>query len=241
MNTNVFLARAFLELIFRLPILWRIKKSKSSLTENEYMAAVAKGASGIIEKYMKITGSTLNIKGKENIPKEEAVLFVANHQGNFDLSVFLYGIDKPKGYVSKMEASKIPLMSAWMREMRCLFIDRDDLRQSAAIITEGVKLLKNGYSLVVFPEGSRSRGLEVGEFKGGSFKLATKSNVPIIPVSLNGSYKIMEMNKNRVIGGRIDAIIHPPLFTKGLTREETAEIPQKVKEIILNGVKELQS
>jgi 1-acyl-sn-glycerol-3-phosphate acyltransferase len=115
--------------------------------------------------------------------------------------------------------------------MKCVFMDRNDIRQSVQAINEGVDLLKQGYSMVIFPEGTRSKGETMGEFKQGSFKLATKAGVPIVPVAIKGSYKMME-EKGFIRPASVEVIISKPISTEGLTREELQQLPDRVKEII---------
>lgn len=181
---------------------------------------------------LKVSGAKVNVHGLENIPKDIPVLFVSNHQSNFDINLFMSLIDKPKGYVSKIEMAKIPLISTWMKYIHCVFMDRSSLKKSAAAIIEGVNILKSGYSLVIFPEGTRSKGGSMGEFKAGSFKLATKANVPIIPVTINGSYKLMEANNNRIKPSEVDLYIHPMIETSNLTKEEEKQLHTTVENII---------
>lgn len=181
---------------------------------------------------MKLSGATVKVFGEENIPPDQGVLFVSNHQGNFDIALFMAYIDKPKGYIAKVELKKIPLLRTWMSYMNCIFMDRGDMRQSAKAILEGIELLKRGHSLVLFPEGTRSRGNQMGNFKAGSFKLATKSKVPIVPVTINGSYKLMEQNGGKVKPASVEIHIHPMVETDSLTKEEEIALPSKIKTII---------
>ena len=113
------------------------------------------------------------------------------------------------------------------------FMDRNDMKQSAQTIIDGIKQLKAGINMVIFPEGTRSKGAPVGEFKAGSFKLATKSKAPIVPVTIDGTYKVMEGNKNKIKPAEINLIIHEPIYTDKLTKEEIAELPEKVRSIIV--------
>lgn len=181
---------------------------------------------------VKLSGARVKVEGLENIPKDRAVLFVSNHQSNFDIALLMSFIDKPKGYISKIEMAKLPLLRSWMKNINCVFMDRSSLKKSAEAIIEGVKVLKEGHSLVIFPEGTRSKGNTMGEFKGGSFKLATKAKVPIIPVTINGSYKLMEANNNKIKPADVTVYVHPPVETANLSKEELLELPDKVKDII---------
>ncbi|GAA0766645.1 lysophospholipid acyltransferase family protein [Clostridium subterminale] len=181
---------------------------------------------------LKYSGATVSVYGKGNIPNNIPVVFISNHQGNFDIPLLMSYINKPKGFIAKIETLKIPLVRTWMRYIHCVFMDRSNLRKSASAIIEGVKIIKEGHSLVIFPEGTRSKGGPLGEFKSGSFKLATKSNAPIVPITIKGSYKLMEANNNRIKAANVELFIHPPIETKNLSKEEQEKLPDMVKEII---------
>ena len=179
-------------------------------------------------------GSRFHIEGLENIP-DETVLFVSNHQSNFDIAVLLTYLPVPHGYVSKIEMTKVPVLHQWMRHMRCIFIDRKSLRQTAGKILEGINILKSGHSLVLFPEGTRSKSETMLDFKAGSFKLATKAEVPIVPISINGTYRILEANGGWIAPTDVYVKIHPAIPTKGL--EDLQSLPDKVHKIIEEGLK----
>jgi len=184
------------------------------------------------------SGSTAEVVGLENIPKDSAVLFVSNHQGHLDYAVFLGYIDKPKGYVSMHKAKNAPIVGKWMLDMDCIFLNRDNIRQAMTTINQGIELLKSGWPLVVFPEGRRSKGNTIAAFKAGSLKLATKSKVPIIPVTLDGTYKIIEANNGWVVPAHVRVTIHPAIETANLKNEELKNLPTKVREIIASALEE---
>ena len=186
---------------------------------------------------MRIAGAKISILGLENLPKDETVLFVSNHQSNFDIPLLLSIIDIPKGFIAKKELASLPFISTWMKYINCIFMDRDNLRKSAESIVDGIKLLKSGYSMVIFPEGTRSKGGPVDEFKGGSFKLATKSKCKIVPLTINGTYKLMEANNNKVKGAQVELVIHPSIDVSSLSKDETENLPETVHSIITNAYK----
>jgi 1-acyl-sn-glycerol-3-phosphate acyltransferase len=183
---------------------------------------------------VRLSGSKITVSGEENIPKDTAVLFVSNHQGNFDIPILLGYIQKPKAFISKIEVKKMPFIGTWMEQLNCLFMDRKNVRQSVKAINEGARLLQNGTSLVIFPEGTRSKGDGMAEFKTGSFKLATKSGVPITPVTINGSYKIMELQGFWIKPAEVHIVVHPPIYPQ---QEEAKELALKSERIIKEGVK----
>ena len=186
---------------------------------------------------MKAAGARINIVGLENIPKDQTLLFVSNHQSNFDIPLLLSCIDVPKGFIAKKELENWPFISTWMKYINCIFMDRDNLRKSAEAIVDGIKLLQSGYSMVVFPEGTRSKGKPVNEFKGGSFKLATKSKCSIVPITINGTYKLMESNNNLVKSADIELVVHPLIETSKLNKEDLEKLPETVHSIISNKYK----
>jgi 1-acyl-sn-glycerol-3-phosphate acyltransferase len=186
---------------------------------------------------MNASGAKINVIGVDNLPKDQTVLFVSNHQSNFDIPLLLSAIDMPKGFIGKKELENWPFISTWMKYMNCIFMDRDNLRKSAQSIVEGINLLKSGYSMVIFPEGTRSKGQPVGEFKGGSFKLATKSKCPILPITINGTYKLLESNNNMIKGANVELVIHPPIDVTKLSKEELENLPETVHSIISGSYK----
>lgn len=184
--------------------------------------------------------SKLNIQGMENLPDKGPVVFVGNHQGYADIFAYCAAFQKFQfGFVAKDNLSKIPLYGEWIRRIGSVFIERDDARASLQAIKEGIKKIESGYSLVIFPEGTRSKGKDPGEFKKGSLKLATKPGVPIIPVTINGSYRMFE-EKGYLKGTNIDMIVHPLIETKGMSRQDEKELTEKVEKIIVDGLHKLQ-
>ncbi|WP_029452899.1 lysophospholipid acyltransferase family protein [Clostridium algidicarnis] len=181
-------------------------------------------------KTIKIIGMEIEVIGKDNIPKE-ACLFVANHQSYFDVPALIYAIDKPIGFVAKKELEKIPVYKSWMLDIKSVFIDRNNAREAIKTINEGVQYLKEGYSMGIFPEGTRSKSKHMGEFKKGSLKLATKSKVPIVPISINGTYKAFE-ETGLLKRASVKIIIDKPIYTKDLTKEEENKLSDDLRNLM---------
>lgn len=183
---------------------------------------------------VRFTGSAVDVVGVEKIP-EGHVLFVSNHQSNFDIPLLMGYVPKFKGFVAKIELERVPVISWWMKKMDCLFLDRQDMRQSLKVILQGIDLLKAGHTMVIFPEGTRSRSHEMGEFKKGSLKLAVKSGVPIVPVTIDGSYTLFE-ERNRIRKSHVKVTIHDPVYTKDMTREQEDGLVDQVYQVIEKGL-----
>ena len=115
--------------------------------------------------------------------------------------------------------------------MQCVFLKRDSPKQSIEAMAKGVETVKQGYSLVIFPEGHRSKGGPVQKFKSGSFKLAFRSEVPIVPVTIDGTWHLFE-EKRKPNPADIKITYHPPIQTKGLTKEEQQKLPETVQQIV---------
>lgn len=189
---------------------------------------------------MEMFGSTVNVKGLENLPDKGPVVMVGNHQGYADIFAYCAAFRNFQfGFVAKEDLASIPLYGEWIRRIRSVFIKRNDSRAALKAISEGIEYIENGFSLVIFPEGTRSKGPVPGPFQKGALKLATKPGVPIVPISLNGSYKMFE-EKGYLKGAQIDIIVHKPIETKDITRQEEKELSDKVEKIITDGVRELQ-
>ena len=142
------------------------------------------------------------------------------------------------GFVAKKEMRFWPLIGWWMSSVYCLFLDRKDRKQGITTILEGVKYVKKGISMWIFPEGTRSKTEgEMLPFKHGSFKLATKSEAPIVPVALNGSGKIFDDHPPIIKKGKVRVEFLTPIETKGLSPEELNNLPDRVHAMIVEKVK----
>jgi 1-acyl-sn-glycerol-3-phosphate acyltransferase len=221
----------WVSLIFTLPFLLWTKILDKQGKEDQRIKVVNKTASVWSRSVVNLSGAKVTVEGLENLP-EGPVVFIGNHQGNFDIPILLSFIDKPKAFIAKIETLKLPFVSSWMRQMKCVFMDRNDIRQSITAINQGVQYLKEGYSMVIFPEGTRSGSVEMGEFKAGSFKLATKSGVPIVPIAINGSYNIMGKKSLIVKPAEVSVKILKPIETAKLSKEELKTLHDRVYEEI---------
>lgn len=191
-------------------------------------------------KVVKYFEADVNIINPENMPDHGPVVYICNHQSYADILTFFYVLRKHQAsFIAKDALKKIPLFGDWVTKTRGIYIHRGDARASLQTINQGVEYLKQGFSLIIFPEGTRSRSSEMADFKPGSFKLATKARVPIVPVTINGGYKTFEEHGVMTKGAHIDFMVHPAIDTAGLSRQELAELPEKVEAIVRGGLEDI--
>ena len=219
-------------LLFMVPRVFLLKRKKKKLPPLEFTALANKYVQKWAKSQMKLMGAKPDIRGLENIPKDRAVVFISNHQSYVDIGSMLAFVDKPKGFVSKREVIKAPVISSYMKYINCVFMDRSDIKLAAKAINEGIQNIKNGNSMVIYPEGTRSKANTMLSWKAGSFKLATKSNAPIIPVTMYDSFMLLEENHYRIKPNKIIMIFGEPIETAGLSKEDQAELPDKIKQVI---------
>jgi len=217
---------------FKKPKFNSLKEKKSKEEAEKYLFETAKNWSKFV---LKAGGLNLTVIGKDNIPNEPC-LFVGNHQSNFDIPAILSNMNRITGAVAKKEMDNIPIMTYWMRQIHCVFMDRENPREALKAIAEGVENLKNGYSMLIFPEGTRSKSNNMGEFKKGSMRLAIKAGVPIVPVTLFDTYKVMEGNNGKIKNANAKLIIGKPIYLDDMSKEEKANVSDVVQNIIQNNL-----
>lgn len=178
-----------------------------------------------------VAGVRVTVKGLEQIP-DCPVVFVSNHQGNFDIPIMLAWLNRPHPMLAKSQLLKVPFIRSWMSLLECVFIDRKNTRQSVLALSQSAKLVKRGYSIVIFPEGTRSQCDTMGEFKYGAFRVATKAGAPIVPLRIDGSWRVMEGNHNFIRPAHVTLTVLPPVETAGLSKEEASQLHTLVEERI---------
>ncbi len=178
-------------------------------------------------------GTKTTVIGFENIPKDEAVLFVGNHRSYFDIIISYSMMPNLTGYVSKKEIGKVPILSTWMRFVYCLFLDRDDIKEGLKTILKGIEYIKNGISIAIFPEGTRRKEPDgVAPFKEGSLKFAEKSGCKIIPIIQNNTEACMESHTPWIKKAHTVIEFGEPIDIKELDKEQKKFLGRYVHDII---------
>jgi 1-acyl-sn-glycerol-3-phosphate acyltransferase len=191
MRTLIFQGYLWSYILSKLNKTFIINKLNKAGKNKEKRELINKIALKCTKKLVKITGANVIVTGTENVPLNEPVLYVGNHQCNMDIPLLFSSAPQSMAFVAKKEMEKIPFLGYWMREQGCVFIDRENARSSLKAINQAIGNLKLGYSMAIFPEGTRSKGPKIGDFKSGSLRIAMKSGVKVIPVSIKDSYKLV--------------------------------------------------
>lgn len=182
-----------------------------------------------------------NRKNINALEREKGIIFVCNHQSNLDIPVIVSALHIDVGFVAKKEMKSWPFFNIWMKRSKCVFLNRENPREGIKDIKEAVKIVKDGYPIVIFPEGERTLDGEILRFKKGSFKLATETNGIIVPLTLKGTFDIQKrgewkMKRNQLV----TIIVGEPIYVDSLSNDEIKELSTKVREVIEENYKKIK-
>lgn len=181
---------AFLFLVLGLPVLgieWLYHKINKKGADLSTLRIVQWALSVITT----ISGVNVIVEGAQNIPDDEAVVYIANHRSIFDVIIGYTHCPGLTGFIAKNNLEKVPILRVWMRRVHCYFLDRSNPRDGLRVILSAIEDIKRGISIFVFPEGTRTKTGEMLPFKEGTFKMATKTGCAIIPVAITGTDEIL--------------------------------------------------
>jgi 1-acyl-sn-glycerol-3-phosphate acyltransferase len=189
-----------------------------------------------------LSRARVEIEGLENIDGSRPQLLVANHSGLHDILSLAAYLPIQFRWIAKKSLFRVPFMGWHMRRSGYIAIDRENPREAAKSIAEAAMIIQNGVNAIAFPEGTRSRTGELGKFHSGAFSLALRTGVPLIPVSLDGSYRVivpktLQVNPGVIIRIKIDRPIDLSLYVKG----EKHRLMDDVYQIMGRNVEELRS
>lgn len=231
------IALMVLRLFFKAPYyfyrIWLCGKNKVDLDEAySYVRKVTKAAN-------RAGRVKIQAFGLENIPKENGFIFFPNHQGLFDVLVFLDSCPVPFSFVIKKEASKVILLKQVVAALHSISIDRNDIRQSMRVINQMAEEVKKGRNFLIFAEGTRSRnGNALLDFKGGTFKSAVKAKCPIVPCALIDSFKPFDEKSIKPV--TVKLIYLPPISYVEYADLKTTQIAAEVKRRIQEAITEYE-
>ena len=220
-------------LVLSIPLLiteWIIGKFNMDLKNKSSLAIV----NWAFRVCLFFAGTTVIVKGEENVPKDEPVLYIGNHRSYFDILITYVRVPRPTGYIANREMLKWPLLVSWMKNLHCLFLDRNDVKQGLKIILTAIEKIKSGISICIFPEGTRNKENHTFmEFHEGSFKIASKSGCPIIPMTIYNSADIFEDHLPKIKKTQVILEYGKPIYVKDLAKEDQKKIGAYTKNIIM--------
>ncbi len=177
-------------------------------------------------------GVKATVIGEENVPKDQAVLYVGNHNSYFDILLTYSRCPRLTGYIAKIEMLRYPLLRDWMKALYCLFLDRENMKAGLKTILQGIEYIKNGISICVFPEGTRNRTDKMLPFKEGSMKMAEKTGCLIIPMAISNSAEIFERHIPFIKSTHVILEYGAPIDPKTLSKEEKKFLGSYTQRII---------
>lgn len=207
------------------------KELKKTKEWKEYKAFVDEQVYNWLNPLADMAGVEFIVEGKEKVPTDEPVIYTPNHAGLFDIPAVILGAPSVPIFMAKKEIASFPLVKDWMWVMDCVFVDRGNKKQARSSLHNAIEMVSNGRSIVVFPEGTRSKTGELGEFKGGAMKIAMETGAKIVPVYLEGTRACFEETGN-ITAGKVKVRFLDPIKTEGLTKDEFFAMPEKLRAII---------
>jgi 1-acyl-sn-glycerol-3-phosphate acyltransferase len=180
----------------------------------------------------KVNFTSVTVSGKEHIQTGQTYVIMSNHQSHFDV-LALYGhIGILIRWVIKMELKKIPFIGGYTYRMGHMFVDRSNRERALSCLEQGKKRLPPRASIIFFPEGTRSSNGQLRNFKKGGFHLALDMGLPILPVSISGSHKVLPGKSFKLLPGRIKITVHPPVETGKYDKNNIEELVHVTREAV---------
>lgn len=183
-----------------------------------------------------LTHMTVRVKGRSNVDEKQSYVIVSNHQSQYDIFVLYGWLGIDFKWVMKQELRKIPGLGVSCEKIGHVFIDRSNRQAAMASLNAAKERIKNGTSIVFFPEGTRSKDGRLGPFKKGAFRMALDLGLPLLPVTIKGTRAILPTGTIDILPGRAELIFHPPIPVDGLTKNDVDALVQKTKEVIASSL-----
>ena len=199
------------------------------------------GATILLGTVRILSGIRLTVIGRENLAKDEGVLYVGNHCSYFDIVLSYCTFNSCTGYIAKKDLGQIPLLNVWMVLIGCLFLKRDNPRDGMRMVKKAAENIQKGNSMVIFPEGTRNKHEDealVQEFHAGSFHIAQKAGCKLVPMAITGTADVFEKHLPKVRPGHVIIQYGEPIDTSTLDRAAMKKLPDTVRDIILEMRKE---
>lgn len=214
--------------LFLFPVLALVRATGG---REAYGRAVGMITGGWARHLLWFGGVSVEVDRRARPPREGPLCVVANHQGDADILLVVGFVPRLVGFIAKRELTRVPIISWWMRAMHCVFIERGSARQALEAIDQAARRIRDGQAMILFPEGTRSRGRGMARFKPGSMKLAQDAEAPILPVTIDGTYRLFEQ-RGVITPARVRLTLHPIVPAETLARLSRRELASHLEETI---------
>lgn len=168
----------------------------------------------------RICGTKIDVIHHEKVPNDQPVLYVCNHRSYFDIIISYSFCPNLTGYIAKDNIAKVPLLNIWMKRLYCLFISRDNPRESIKTLKKAEEQIQHGISMCIFPEGTRNSGDQLLPFKEGSLKIASRTGCLIVPVAILNTDNIIKNHMPIVKPSHVIIEYGDPIDPKKFDRKE---------------------
>jgi len=182
----------------------------------------------------KFFGITSSIKGRENITPGTSYIITPNHQSHAEILALLTALPVKFRWVVKKELLNVPLFGHALARTGAISIDRSNREKSIKSLQDAAEKLKDGWSVLIYPEGTRTPDGNIHEFKKGAFMMAIQTSIPILPVTCNGAYKVMPRNTLAITPGHIEIVVGTPFSVQGLAVDDCDELMKKTREEVIS-------
>jgi 1-acyl-sn-glycerol-3-phosphate acyltransferase len=183
----------------------------------------------------------VKVVGKEKLDKKQSYVFVSNHQGAYDIFLIYGYIGQPIKWVMKQSLRKLPFVGKACEAAGFIFVDNSSPKAAAKTIKDAEEKLKNGASIAIFPEGSRTKTGKMGKFKKGAYQMALDLKLPIVPITINGSYEVMPIHSYFINPHKMELLIHDPIPTQQIDLDNIRDAAIKIRELVEVSGKEIES
>ena len=181
-------------------------------------------------------GLKVEIQGIENIPEDSPAIYISNHQSNFDIPIIYAGLPIQFRWMAKQELFRIPLFGLAMKRSGIIPIDRSNRRKTMHSIIAAAQRIKEGASVIIFPEGTRTPDGQLQKFKKGALLIAAKAQVPVVPIAIHGSYQILPKGSWKITPGSLKLEFFQPIPTDGLKTGDIDALTNTVHDQIANSL-----
>lgn len=185
---------------------------------------------------LRLAGTRVEVHGADKIPQDSPLIFMGNHQSNFDILTLYAGLPHHFSWIAKKELFSIPLFGYAMKRAGYLPLDRSDGRRALKTMESAAEKIRSGVSVIIFPEGTRSLDGKLIPFKRGGFLLAARAGVPIVPFTINGSASVNPPKQLKVRPGTITLRFGDPISTEGATGKRRDDLIDRVRSAIESGL-----